>query len=438
MKSLALFTCASLALAGMSGTYTIKSDGSGDFLSIYEAGNTLSDSGLSGDCVFELYGDTLEAAAILDAVAGSDTWTTTFRPGPGEHTVVADGMFLVGSTHNLKLESLDLFAFGAALSGCRGFRLSGCRLSEVHTGISLDGCAFDTIAGNSFTADVDGAHDVIYAEGGHDIVIANNFLSGAVDGSGQGEGLVTINWVQAAGVFFNTFRCGPHQAASGTALLFDDLSETHAIVSNNLIILAPPADTLNACTGFYATTPESLRADYNCYYIESLGNVGLTDGGGPGPLFLEWAEWQALGLDPNGLNVDPRIVGPLDLHLRQGSPCIGAGVPVPGFTTDIDGDPRDPAHPCIGADEYRSGALAETGRPLPAHQGLPTIVRGVLFLPASGEGRKANGELLDISGRKVLELHPGACCGSSSYDLSRLAPGVFFLRGIGTGAARRL
>jgi hypothetical protein len=57
-----------------------------------------------------------------------------------------------------------------------------------------------------------------------------------------------------------------------------------------------------------------------------------------------------------------------------------------------------------------------------------SVVRGVLFLAANGEGRKANGELLDVSGRKVLDLHPGA------NDVRRLSPGVYFVRGEGRGA----
>ena len=62
----------------------------------------------------------------------------------------------------------------------------------------------------------------------------------------------------------------------------------------------------------------------------------------------------------------------------------------------------------------------------------PTIVRGALFLSeARGERRDARGglrvasyELLDISGRKVFALHAGA------NDVSRLAPGVYFVRAV--------
>jgi hypothetical protein len=52
----------------------------------------------------------------------------------------------------------------------------------------------------------------------------------------------------------------------------------------------------------------------------------------------------------------------------------------------------------------------------------PTIVRGTLFLSASGVRREASSILLDISGRKVLPLKPGA------NDVSRLSPGVYFVR----------
>jgi hypothetical protein len=50
-------------------------------------------------------------------------------------------------------------------------------------------------------------------------------------------------------------------------------------------------------------------------------------------------------------------------------------------------------------------------------------VRGVLRLPeARGERREVRSELLDASGRKVMELVPGP------NDVRRLAPGVYFLR----------
>ncbi|MBM3313948.1 T9SS type A sorting domain-containing protein [candidate division WOR-3 bacterium] len=55
----------------------------------------------------------------------------------------------------------------------------------------------------------------------------------------------------------------------------------------------------------------------------------------------------------------------------------------------------------------------------------PTIVRGVLNLEAYSRQHTAyRAELLDVSGRRVLDLHPGA------NDVSRLAPGVYFVRAV--------
>ena len=57
------------------------------------------------------------------------------------------------------------------------------------------------------------------------------------------------------------------------------------------------------------------------------------------------------------------------------------------------------------------------------HKQQATVVRGMLFLPpASGVNRSASSVLLDVSGRKVLDLHPGA------NDVRALAPGVYFVR----------
>ena len=429
MKLLPTLLAVSLALGGMSGTYTIKPDGSGDFRTIYEAGTTLSDSGLSGDCVFEVYGDTLDASLILSDVAGSGTWTTTFRPGPGEHPVLAGGVMGVFGTHRLKVEDLDLFDVGANMRGCDGFRISGCRLTSVHVGLVMEDGNFDSIVRNVLVTD-EGAEDVISAVACRGLIVANNFISGTVSGS-RSEGLVTINGGGQNMVCFNTLRSMPLQVASGAALLFDDLENGRADVRNNLVILAPPAESNNACIGYYAVTAESLGADYNCYFVESLGYIGLTASGGPAPLFHDWTAWRALGHDPHGLNADPLVFGPENLHLREGSPCIGAGVPIVGITTDIDGDPRDPAHPDIGADEFTGGGVEEHPTP-DASRITPgmTIVRNVLYLTPSpfplpsGEGQEVRGrsELLEITGRKVMDLVPGP------NDVRHLSPGVYFVR----------
>jgi len=69
------------------------------------------------------------------------------------------------------------------------------------------------------------------------------------------------------------------------------------------------------------------------------------------------------------------------------------------------------------------GGVEESYNPQAASpRPLPTMVRGVLFMPASGVEHVASSVLLDISGRKVMDLKPGA------NDVRALAPGVYFIR----------
>ena len=68
------------------------------------------------------------------------------------------------------------------------------------------------------------------------------------------------------------------------------------------------------------------------------------------------------------------------------------------------------------------GGIEESPKPqATSHKPSTTIVRNVLLLPPSSL-RLHPSSLLDISGRKVLDLSPGP------NDVSRLSPGVYFVR----------
>ncbi len=76
-------------------------------------------------------------------------------------------------------------------------------------------------------------------------------------------------------------------------------------------------------------------------------------------------------------------------------------------------------------DSVQSGIEAPDDLPAAARP-APTVVRGVLVLGAVGSRQHTayRAELLDISGRKVLNLKPGA------NDVRALAPGVYFVRAV--------
>jgi hypothetical protein len=55
-----------------------------------------------------------------------------------------------------------------------------------------------------------------------------------------------------------------------------------------------------------------------------------------------------------------------------------------------------------------------------------TVVRGVLYLPEASSHKPQAASLMDATGRRVTDLRPGA------NDVSRLSPGVYFVRSAGT------
>jgi hypothetical protein len=61
-----------------------------------------------------------------------------------------------------------------------------------------------------------------------------------------------------------------------------------------------------------------------------------------------------------------------------------------------------------------------------------TVVRGVLVLSQASSRKPPATSLLDVSGRKVQDLHPGA------NDVRALAPGVYFVREAQAQAVRKV
>jgi YVTN family beta-propeller protein len=73
------------------------------------------------------------------------------------------------------------------------------------------------------------------------------------------------------------------------------------------------------------------------------------------------------------------------------------------------------------------GVAGPAGAPVISRPAGPTIVRGVLSLPGTASGeRSAVSALLDVTGRKVMDLLPG------DNDVRHLAPGVYFVGGRGS------
>jgi hypothetical protein len=86
------------------------------------------------------------------------------------------------------------------------------------------------------------------------------------------------------------------------------------------------------------------------------------------------------------------------------------------------------------AGPYNPVGVAEGRKPqAPSPKPQASVIRGVLFVrEARGEKREARSELLDIGGRRVLALKPGA------NDVRLLAPGVYVVRSEADAVTRRV
>lgn len=141
---------------------------------------------------------------------------------------------------------------------------------------------------------------------------------------------------------------------------------------------------------------------------------------------------------PGVVLVDPDFVSVNDLHLNGHTPAndslIGYGTPL-GVMYDIDGNPRDPLHPTMGADEYAYVPLSADalGNSNDFHV-YPNPANDFLFVESgSGIGKQNAIELYDVSGRMirttVLENE------LSKVGLTGLTPGFYFYRIIFDGKA---
>jgi len=76
-------------------------------------------------------------------------------------------------------------------------------------------------------------------------------------------------------------------------------------------------------------------------------------------------------------------------------------------------------------------AIAEESRRPSSARPIATVIRGVLFQPEASGLKPQVTSLLDVSGRKVIDLRPGA------NDVRALAPGVYFVRAEPSAASRQ-
>ncbi|HRN78629.1 MAG TPA: hypothetical protein PKY29_01055 [Ferruginibacter sp.] len=152
-------------------------------------------------------------------------------------------------------------------------------------------------------------------------------------------------------LWYNTISQPTNQVNSGiTSCLYigPGISTANAVTDVRNNIFSNRIST-GARYGVYVENPTNLifgNINFNNYY--SAGSQGFL-GGARASL----AAWQsATGQDASSVSANPQFLAATDLHVNGNSPMNALGTPIPGITTDKDGDARDVLTPDIGADEF--------------------------------------------------------------------------------------
>lgn len=210
----------------------------------------------------------------------------------------------------------------------------------------------------------------------HPAVVANNFISTLNVGSSPA---ISIGGSSNVGIIFNSVQT--EMTSSWAPVIQVSYPSGPITLRNNIF-----SNLGGGIAVDFNTDPQFLISDYNDFYT-----IGNKLGEWNNQSIDNLAAWQsASGNDTHSRSISPKFVSPEDLHVYEPD-LDGVGTPVAGISDDIDGEPRDPVAPDIGADEFvrlpnDAGVVALLG-PLPPYavgqQALKVAVRNFGTAPLS-------------------------------------------------------
>jgi hypothetical protein len=197
------------------------------------------------------------------------------------------------------------------------------------------------------------------------VVVADNFVSRSgyvgIATGGYCNGEDDCGGVETGRAFANRFLHNTlyanNQFADGSPELLVQYHVTRTVIQGNILRATgrgqPLLGTVPGADDGSSTAP---HLDGNLYF--SAGGPARASFGVLGTTYTGWAAYRsATGQDAHSRYADPRLRRPArgDLHLRPGSPAVGAGLPIGARWVghlDIDGQARvQGTHIDIGADE---------------------------------------------------------------------------------------
>ncbi|MEK7993821.1 MAG: right-handed parallel beta-helix repeat-containing protein, partial [Planctomycetota bacterium] len=296
-------------LPPVSGTLTIKPDGTGNYRNFVECFEMLRVQTVTGPVtVLADPGTYIEERTVpVSSIPGASA-SNPIVVKPASGTVVVKNaanqdVFTFDGASFVTLESLELTGASTGHGVClkNGATSNTFKKLYIH---DLQGTRAGIFAdtGTSLNAisqcKIFGAKYALQVEGSDGNIISNNMLRGGTDQT------VVIN--QSAGTQFlhNTLRSETTGKPDRLLQFQPATGDTGNVFKNNVFALVSATST-NRCFQV-ASTSAAFTADNNDYYIENLGQVGYYDGAARVTL----ADWKNAGhgQDANSVSDNPSLV----------------------------------------------------------------------------------------------------------------------------------
>lgn len=280
---------------------------------------------------------------------------------------------------------------------------------------------------------------------GSGVKIYNNMIYGigvrTAESGSQDVAGIRAGYQSTLDVDYNTIQLtggGDHGKSTGSAALWCDPSTASASVRSNIMINTRD-DTPGRSLGMLADA-KALLSRNNNIVVGSCAEAFLVQR--RRETFKTLGEWAESGCDECSRSMMISFMPP-DLHINVRRACCccmdGCGVPVEGIGEDIDGQPRNPTSPDIGADEFVADVKDDrhpTAYEEPQSVGLsdsypnpfnPTTV----FRFALPNAVDVHLAVYNALGQEVSELVRGECAAGIHevvFDGSHLPAGAYFAR----------
>ena len=186
--------------------------------------------------------------------------------------------------------------------------------------------------------------------------VYNNMITGfnltATNPTAFLRGIAVTSATATANIIYNTILMNDIPSIGTGTVSYNGIFINNGTntLRNNIVSTVEP-DFTNYCIN-RTGTDGTVSSNFNNFYRANTtnGNIGFWNNTATPTL----ANWQtASGQDANSKSKQVFFVSATDLHLTGSS--VGdfdlAGTPIPGITTDIDGQTRHPNFPYMGADE---------------------------------------------------------------------------------------